>query len=185
MDWMTKTSSPRTFSSMATKISLSAKRFTCAHASTGCQGLEQHPYNQQVFVDNWSKLWRMVACLPNFKSEVASLVFVDVMNESDSMNIKWEPSVGRPGAHQLYLGTADALWQLTPEAVMFFFEGEGGCACVCARASLLLVLQCYHCRMACLLHAMLPLLQSLTPPPRHHCAHTVASPQALARTCLA
>lgn len=88
------------------------------------QGLEQHPYNQQQFVDSWTNLWSMVACLPNFKSDLANRVFVDVMNEPDSMGIKWEAANGRPGAHQLYLGTADALWQVTPDEVLFMFEGE-------------------------------------------------------------
>jgi len=40
------------------------------------------------------------------------------------MQIRWETDGSKPGAHQLYLGTADALWQLTPDAVLFFFEGE-------------------------------------------------------------
>ncbi|KIZ07795.1 hypothetical protein MNEG_0153 [Monoraphidium neglectum] len=88
-------------------------------------GLEQHPYNQQQFVDSWTNLWSMVACLPNFKSDLANRVFVDVMNEPDSMGIKWEAANGRPGAHQLYLGTADALWQVTPDEVLFMFEGTG------------------------------------------------------------
>lgn len=65
-----------------------------------------------------------VSCLPNFQRDMASRVFIDVMNEPDSMNIRWEGEGARPGAHQLYLGTADALWRLTPGAVMFFFEGE-------------------------------------------------------------
>lgn len=55
--------------------------------------------------------------------DIANRVFIDVMNEPDSMQIKWEADGTRPGAHQLYLGTADALWQLTPDAVLFFFEG--------------------------------------------------------------
>lgn len=73
-----------------------------------------------------------VSCLPNFQRDLANRVFVDVMNEPDSMQIRWEGSGSRPGAHQLYLGTADTLWQMTPDAVMFMFEG--GC-CVCLVAS--------------------------------------------------
>lgn len=87
------------------------------------QGLEDHPYNQQAFVEGWARLWKMAACLPNFSQDLANRIFVDVMNEPDSMGIKWEPSGSRPGAHQLYLGTADALWALTPGAVLFWFEG--------------------------------------------------------------
>lgn len=88
------------------------------------QGLENQAYDVNLFVDAWSDLWKRVACLPNFGSDIAGRVFVDVMNEPDSMNIVWEPSGGRPGAHQLYLGTADALWRLTPKQVLFFMEGK-------------------------------------------------------------
>jgi hypothetical protein len=66
----------------------------------------------------------MVTCLPNFQQDMANRVFVDVMNEPDSMGIRWESQGGRPGAQQLYLATADAIWQLSPDQVMFMFEGE-------------------------------------------------------------
>lgn len=88
------------------------------------QGLENQAYDVNQFVTAWAELWKKVSCLPNFQTDIAQRVFIDVMNEPDSMNIVWEPSSGRPGAHQLYLGTADALWQLTPGKVMFFMEGE-------------------------------------------------------------
>jgi hypothetical protein len=87
------------------------------------QGLEQHPYNLKQFVDKWTDLWKMVVCLPNFQHDIANRVFVDVMNEPDSMGIRWEASGDRPGAQQLYLGTADAIWAITPNKVMFMFEG--------------------------------------------------------------
>jgi hypothetical protein len=87
------------------------------------QGLENHPYDQAAFVSGWAKLWQMLACLPNFQQDIANRVFVDVMNEPDSMSIVWEERGGRPGARQLYLGTADRLWSLTPDSVLFMFEG--------------------------------------------------------------
>lgn len=71
-----------------------------------------------------------VSCLPNFQRDLANRVFIDVMNEPDSMQISWEPNGNKPGAHQLYLGTADALWQLTPDMVMFMFEGARGHVCM-------------------------------------------------------
>ncbi|KAI8472618.1 MAG: glycoside hydrolase superfamily [Monoraphidium minutum] len=88
-------------------------------------GLEQHPYNLKVFVDKWLDLWKQVSCLPNFHADLANRVFVDVMNEPDSMGVRWEASGDRPGAQQLYLGTADAIWAATPNKVMFMFEGTG------------------------------------------------------------
>jgi hypothetical protein len=87
-------------------------------------GLEQHPYNLNQFVGSWLALWKQVTCLPNFDSDLAGRVLVDVMNEPDSMNIRWEPQGDRPGAEQLYLATADALWAATPNKVLFMFEGE-------------------------------------------------------------
>ena len=88
------------------------------------QGLEQHAYDLNAFVTAWENLWKKVACLPNFDQDLAGRIFVDVMNEPDSMQITWEAKNGRPGAHQLYLGVADALWDITPRDVMFMFEGQ-------------------------------------------------------------
>jgi hypothetical protein len=34
-----------------------------------------------MFVDAWVDLWRRVTCLPNFSSDMANRIFVDVMNE--------------------------------------------------------------------------------------------------------
>jgi aryl-phospho-beta-D-glucosidase BglC (GH1 family) len=87
------------------------------------QNLEHTPYDLAAFISSWGKLWQMVACLPNFQQDLANRVFVDVMNEPDSMSIAWEARGGRPGAQQLYLGTADRLWSLTPNSVLFMFEG--------------------------------------------------------------
>jgi hypothetical protein len=89
------------------------------------QGLEQHAYDLVDFVTYWGNLWRRVTCLPNFNSDLANRVLVDVMNEPDSMGIRWEASGDRPGAEQLYLATADALWNISPDKVLFMFEGEG------------------------------------------------------------
>jgi aryl-phospho-beta-D-glucosidase BglC (GH1 family) len=88
-------------------------------------GTENHAYSVQDFVNGWKKLWANVACLPNFQSDLANRIFVDAMNEPDSMQIRWEPEGGRPGARELYLSTADALWQMTPNKVLFMFEGTG------------------------------------------------------------
>ena len=94
------------------------------------QGLEQHAYNLNQFVTAWSELWKAVACLPNFYSDIAGRVLIDVMNEPDSMGIRWEASGDRPGAEQLYLATADALHRITPNRMLFMFEGERRTVCV-------------------------------------------------------
>jgi hypothetical protein len=100
----------------------------CAAAAAAAllQGLEKHAYNVKMFVDAWVDLWRRVTCLPNFSSDMSNRIFIDVMNEPDSMNIVWEPRDGKPGARELFLATADALWDMTPNQVLFMFEGEAG-----------------------------------------------------------
>lgn len=87
------------------------------------QGLEQHPNNLSQFVGAWKSLWQKVTCLPNFNSDIAGRVFIDVMNEPDSMGIKWESQGNKPGAEQLYLATADALWKMSPNKMIFMLEG--------------------------------------------------------------
>lgn len=88
------------------------------------QGTESQPYNVKEFTCKWTYLWKKVAALPNFKTDIANRVFVDVMNEPDSMNIKWESSGGLPGAHELYLSVMDALYAVTPDDVLFMVEGN-------------------------------------------------------------
>eukprot|EP00775_Hariotina_reticulata_P004256 gene4256-4507_t len=88
-------------------------------------GLEQHPYNLGQFVGAWVDLWKQIVCLPNFNSDMAGRIMVDVMNEPDSMGIRWEPQGDKPGAEQLYLATAQAIWNISPGQVLFLFEGTG------------------------------------------------------------
>jgi hypothetical protein len=97
-------------------------------------------------VDTWAELWKQVSCLPNFQRDLANRVFVDVMNEPDSMNIRWEARDGRPGAQQLYLGTADALWALTPNKVLFMFEGAGFASAGMVELHTCSVAMAYTCR---------------------------------------
>lgn len=92
-------------------------------------------------MDTWAQLWKQVSCLPNFQRDLANRVFVDVMNEPDSMNIRWEARDGRPGAQQLYLGVADALWALSPSKVLFMFEGAHVHAPLCCMLQNVEVLQ--------------------------------------------
>jgi hypothetical protein len=88
-------------------------------------GTEAHAYDLNSFASQWALVWKKVTCLPNFGADIAGRVFVDVMNEPDSMGIRWEATNDRPGAQQLYLATADTLWAMNPNQVMFMFEGTG------------------------------------------------------------
>lgn len=62
-------------------------------------------------------------------------VFIDVMNEPDSMGIKWEPSSGHPGARELYLETLDALHSMVPEGLLYILEGAHSNASLVAYSS--------------------------------------------------
>lgn len=53
--------------------------------------------NGQVFVDAWQWLWRSVACLPNFESDLQGRVFVDLMGTPDAAGHRWEPVTGVDG----------------------------------------------------------------------------------------
>jgi aryl-phospho-beta-D-glucosidase BglC (GH1 family) len=88
-------------------------------------GTEDYAYNLDKFVTQWALVWKKVSCLPNWGPDIAGRVFVDVMNEPDSMGIRWEANNDRPGAQQLYLATSDALWRISPNQVMFMYEGTG------------------------------------------------------------
>ena len=88
------------------------------------QGTEYQPYDVNEFVCKWKVLWSKIAALPNFESDLKNRIFVDVMNEPDSMDLKWESHNNHPGAHQLYLQTADALHSISPDGVLFMFEGQ-------------------------------------------------------------
>lgn len=81
------------------------------------------------FVASWKWLWGRVACLPNFESDLKGRVFVDIMNEPDSVGVRWEPTPNSQGQSaglaKLYHSTMSALWAMTPGAVTFFIEGGG------------------------------------------------------------
>lgn len=49
----------------------------------------------------------------------------DIMNEPDSMHIKWEPYQQYPGARELYLQTMDALHALSHDGWLYLLEGTG------------------------------------------------------------
>lgn len=66
-----------------------------------------------------------VLAMPNFEADIKGRVFVDVMNEPDSMGIRWEPSNGKPGAAELYLTAMDAMHELSPDGWLYVVEGTG------------------------------------------------------------
>jgi hypothetical protein len=46
-------------------------------------GTEQHAYNVDKFVAGWEKLWKMMACAPNFNSDMAGGCHAGACRASD------------------------------------------------------------------------------------------------------
>lgn len=116
-------------------------------------GLEWTSHDVSHFVGNWTEVWRAVTCLPNYEVGLSGRVFLDLLNEPDSIGQRWErakvyggPSGGGSDDHQeaaglteLYLAAMDALWAMTPRGAgsngnsssssssgpIFFLEGGG------------------------------------------------------------
>jgi hypothetical protein len=86
---------------------------------------EPQAFNVREFTCKWRVLMSRVLAMPNFESDIKGRVFVDVMNEPDSMGIRWEPSNGKPGAAELYLSTMDALHELSHDGWLYVVEGTG------------------------------------------------------------
>lgn len=82
-------------------------------------GGEQTSHNPAAFVAGWTRVWRAILALPNFESDLRGRVFLDVLNEPDSMGMAWS-ELG-----PLYLRTMDALDAFNPDATIFFIEGTG------------------------------------------------------------
>jgi hypothetical protein len=54
--------------------------------------------NEEAFVEAWRWLWRAVACLPNFKSDLEGRVFADLLSTPDAAGHRWEAAEGEDGA---------------------------------------------------------------------------------------
>ena len=48
---------------------------------------------------------------------------VDILNEPDFGNLRWEASNGLPGVGDLYLQAMDAMYNVNP-GLLFFIQGE-------------------------------------------------------------
>jgi aryl-phospho-beta-D-glucosidase BglC (GH1 family) len=88
-------------------------------------GLEATVYNTPAFVNNWKAVWRAVTNLPNFDADIKGRIFIDILNEPDSMGLRWEPQGARPGLASTLLGTMDALETIRPGVAVYFVEGGG------------------------------------------------------------
>ncbi|BDA42796.1 probable major extracellular endoglucanase [Coccomyxa sp. Obi] len=76
------------------------------------------------FISDWQTLWTAITALPNFSSQLAGRMFLDLCNEPDGLGLRWEDSNGSPGMTTLYLQVMDALYAIDSN-VIFFVEGTG------------------------------------------------------------
>ena len=58
-------------------------------------GLDDSSYNTISFVDSWKWLWSALSCLDNFEQDIKGRLFLDLMNEPDSMGQRWEVADNR------------------------------------------------------------------------------------------
>jgi hypothetical protein len=76
--------------------------------------------NSAVWLQNWQRLIKAVSA----DAWVARHVIVDMLNEPDCQNLRWEGQGGKPGVTDLYLAAMDALYPLNHN-LLFFVEGTG------------------------------------------------------------
>lgn len=72
------------------------------------------------FINRWDRLVKDLLKQPN----VPGKLMIDIMNEPDAYNLRWEPSGGRPGMTDLYLRMMDRVAPDCPDC-LFFVEGTG------------------------------------------------------------
>ena len=74
----------------------------------------------QTWVQDWVRLVTAISQDPISKDKV----MIDLLNEPDNFEIRWEVSGGRPALKDLYLSAMDAIYAVNPN-MLFFIEGTG------------------------------------------------------------
>lgn len=74
----------------------------------------------ESFIKNWEKLVKDLNANPT----VSGKLLVDLINEPDAYNIRWEAANGNPGLTDLYLRALDRLYPACPNC-LFVIEGTG------------------------------------------------------------
>ncbi|KAK9864612.1 hypothetical protein WJX84_011232 [Apatococcus fuscideae] len=70
---------------------------------------------------NWVQSWVKLITAISADGVAQARTMVDILNEPDWMNLRWEASDGKPGAGDLYLQAMDALYSVNP-GLLFFIE---------------------------------------------------------------
>lgn len=76
--------------------------------------------NPTGWVQNWKDLMTSIVADPLS----SAYVLVDILNEPDSQNLRWEAQSGLPGVMDLYLNAMDAITSVKPSQLMLI-EGLG------------------------------------------------------------
>ena len=74
----------------------------------------------ESFINNWEKLVKDLKANPT----VSGKLLIDLINEPDAYNIRWEAANGNPGLTDLYLRALDRLYPACPDC-LFVIEGTG------------------------------------------------------------
>ena len=72
------------------------------------------------FINNWEKLTKDLNANPN----VSGKLMIDLINEPDAYNIRWEAANGNPGLTDMYLQALDRLYAVCSDC-LFIIEGTG------------------------------------------------------------
>jgi hypothetical protein len=60
------------------------------HPSYGGPGTaEEHSRSPAALVAGWRRVWRTLACLPSFGSDIKGRVFIDILNEPDCLGYRY------------------------------------------------------------------------------------------------
>ncbi len=82
-------------------------------------GKEGYANNPEVFARKWFSLIEKIVRTPQYSKLLKGKIIMDLMNEPDSMNIKWTH------ATKLYMKTIDAVYTHLDKSILYMIEGTG------------------------------------------------------------
>ncbi|GBF88153.1 glycoside hydrolase [Raphidocelis subcapitata] len=99
------------------------------HGSSGATLEMDSVATAERFASKWAEVWRAVACVPGFASDVAGRVVIDILNEPDMLKLTWGPlqplKQPSPNWATLAIAAMDTLYAQTPGDVIFMISGTG------------------------------------------------------------
>lgn len=89
--------------------------------------IDNHAREDQTFLENrelWVQLWTDLVTKISQDPLSKSMLMIDILNEPDQFNVRWEAANGLPGLKDLYVSIMEAVYPINNEA-LFFIEGTG------------------------------------------------------------